>query len=495
MKQQDRKALLQWEKYRQQVHQSTFIDMNETPAQQAARIQKLEADPESWFKYYFPKFAYAEPAVFHKAATKRVLSHDRWYEVRAWSRELAKSTRTMMEVLYMTLTGNRYNVLMVSSSGDNAVRLLKPYKINLEANQRITHDYGAQQSLSGWTESEFITRKGVAFRSVGAGQSPRGSREGEKRVDVILVDDFDTDEECKNQRIIKEKWEWLEQAVIPTVSVSGKYTFIFCGNIIAKDCCITRAIEKAKHTDIINIRDAKGKSTWPQKNTEKDIDDMLDNISYISQQKEFFNNPISEGTVFKEMHWKRMSLSDYTFFVCYIDLSYKTTRKNDYKAAVMMAKWKDEYHIFTAWIKQGTTSELASGLKSLNDRIGGKVPVYWIAEENFIQDIILKEVHEHLKDTNIVITGDSRKKPDKFTRIESTLEPLNKNDRLFLNEGEKDNPHMKLLEEQFMAMEPGSKSHDDGPDAAEGGKHIIDQKIISNTPMLLGARKRHSKCY
>lgn len=495
MKLQDKKALKIWDEYRRQVHQSTFIDVHETASEQSDRIRTNEADPEKWFKYYFPKFAFAEPAKFQKAATKRVLNNDRWYEVRAWSRELAKSTRTMMETLYLTLTGQRFNVMMISNSGDNAERLLMPYKINLESNQRIIHDYGVQQSYSNWTTTEFITKHGVAFRAVGAGQSPRGTRNEEKRVDVILVDDIDTDEECRNPLIIKNKWNWIEQALLPTISISGKYTIIFCGNIIAKYCCITQAIERAKHVDIINIRDKNGRSVWPEKNTEKDIDDFLSLINYISQQKEFFNNPISEGTVFTEMHWKRMNVSSYTFFICYIDLSYKTTKKNDYKAAVVMGKYKNEYHIYTAWLKQGTTSEMADGLISINEKIGGKVPVYWIAEENFLQDIIIKELHEHLKNTTIVITGDDRKKPDKFTRIESTLEPLNRNARLYFNEGERDNPHMKLLEEQFLALEPGSNAHDDGPDAAEGAKHIIDTKIIAAAPMLFGQRKHNSKRY
>lgn len=492
MKQIDKKALQQWDEYRKQVSASTFIDMEENALQQKKRKERLDANPEEWFKYYFPKFAYAESAPFHKRATKRILENDRWYEVRAWSRELAKSTRTMMETLFMTLTGMRHNVLLISNSYDNAERLLMPYKINLESNQRIIHDYGEQESIGNWTTGEFITKQGAAFRAIGAGQSPRGSRNEEKRIDVVLIDDFDTDEECKNPRIIKEKWEWLEQAVMPTVSISGKYTFIFCGNIIAKDCCITRAIEKAKHVDIINIRDKNGKSTWPQKNSEQDIDDLLGLISYISQQKEFYNNPITKGTVFTEMHYKRMPLSQYRFIVVYIDLSYKSSKKNDYKFAIAMGKWKDEYHIIDAWGKQGTTSELAAGLIDMNQRLSS-VPLYWYAEENFIQDIIVKELHGHLKNTNIVVVGDTRKKPEKFTRIESTLEPLNKNGRLFLNEARKDDPHMKLAQEQFEAIEPGSKAHDDAPDASEGAKHIIDSKITVETPPTYGARKPHSK--
>lgn len=498
MKLKDKQALKYWDEYRKQVAASTFIDISETALQKQKRIERLEADDEAWFKYYFPKFAFAEPAPFHKKATIRVMTNSRWYEVRAWSRELAKSTRTMMEVMKMILTKKRYNVLLISNSNDNAERLLKPYKINLEANQRIINDYGKQQSISEWAAGEFITTQGAGFRAIGAGQSPRGSRNEEKRIDTILIDDFDTDEECKNPRIIQEKWEWLEQAVMPTVSISGNYTIIFCGNIIAKDCCITRAIEKAMHTDVINIRDKNGKSSWPQKNSEKDIDDILSLISYISQQKEYYNNPITVGTVFKEMYYKRMpALSAYKFLVCYIDLSYKSTSRNDFKAAVLMGKFKDEYHIVKAFLKQGTSRDMAIGLESINKWVAGRVPVYWVAEEVFLLDIIIKELHTAFKElkSNIVITGDSRKKPDKFTRIEATLEPLNSNGRLFLNEEEKDSPHMQTLKEQFMALMPGSKTHDDGPDASEGAKHIIDTKYFVETPLILGARKPNLKRY
>jgi len=48
---------------------------------------------------------------------------------------------------------------------------------------------------------------------------------------------------------------------------------------------------------------------------------------------------------------------------------------------------------------------------------------------------------------------------------------------------------MKRLDEQFVALAPGSTTHDDGPDAVEGGKFIIDQKTASLQPILLGNRK------
>lgn len=494
----DKKIELLWSEFRDSVRNSTPVDKNETPEQKRKRMTKLEANVEEWFKYYFPKYAFSEPAPFHKKATQRVINNPEWYEVRSWSRELAKSTRTMFEVLFLGLTGKKRYVLMISNNETNATNLLEPYRIQLDSNQRIINDYGIQETLGRWSSGEFVTRNGVAFKAIGAGQSPRGTRNEEVRPDVLLFDDLDTDEDCRNPEMITKRWRWIEDAAIGTRSISKGTLIIFCGNIIAKDCCVVRAQQYADWVDIINIRDKNGNSTWPAKNSQEQIDRVLAQKSYLSTQKEYFNNPIQEGTVFKAMNWKTFGpLSQYKFLVCYIDLSYKSSAKNDYKAATLVGKWKEEYHVLKAFLKQGTTSELAAGLVDINAFVNGKCPIYWYAEENFLQDIILKEVQESLSSlkSSIVISPDKRAKADKFTRIEAALEPINTKGKLYLNESERDNPSMKTLEEQFMAFGPKSKAHDDGPDSVEGAKFIVDSKYFSEVPIVIGRRQTNQKRY
>ena len=179
----------------------------------------------------------------------------------------------MMEISKLALTKKIRNVLLISNSADNAERLLLPFMANFEENQRIIQDYGQQKKPGAWETGEFTCMSGCSFRAIGAGQSPRGTRNKNFRPDFILVDDIDTDEECRNPERIKTKWKWLEEALIPTMSVSGNYRILFNGNIIAPDCCIKRAIEKATelkakgigHVDIINIRGKDGLSVWPEK--------------------------------------------------------------------------------------------------------------------------------------------------------------------------------------------------------------------------------------
>lgn len=501
----DKQALQLWNEYAENIRKATALLTGETEQQQRRRIGILEADPELWFKYYFPQFCFAEAAPFHKAATKRVLNNLEWYEVRAWSRELAKSTRTMMEVLYLCLTGKKKYVLLISNSFDNAVRLLMPFKGNLEANQRIIHDYGFQELPGKWEASEFVTRKGAAFRALGAGQSPRGTRNEEARPDVIIFDDIDTDEDCRNPVIIEKRWRWIEDAAIGTRSLSKQTTIIFCGNIIAKDCCVVRAQEFADKTDIVNICDSEGNSSWPQKNSMEHIERVLSQKSYLSIQREYYNNPIDDGGVFNELTYgKCPPLKQLSFVVAYADPSpsnkdkpaLKAKQQNSCKAVVLVGYHNLKFYVYKAFVDVTTNATFIDWLYTIRDYVGTTTQLYSFIENNtlqnpFYEQVLLPLIHEKGKGVNNVlgITPDTRDKPDKYFRIEGTLEPLNRMGLLVLNIDEKDDPHMKRLEGQFKSVNANSKTMD-GPDAVEGAVFIIKNKVAALTPNAVMMQKR-----
>jgi predicted phage terminase large subunit-like protein len=234
-------------------------------------------------------------------------------------------------------------------------------------------------------------------------------------------------------------------------------------------------VKLADHVDEINIRDTSGRSSWPEKNSEEDIARVLKQKSYAAQQKEYFNNPLTEGSVFKKMAFKPVrELKDYSILLCYTDPSYKAT--NDYKATVLVGLWRDELHIIKCFLAQATTAEMIQWHYNIMDIVTG-YNCYYFMEDVFMQDVIIKEVSDAGLKTGrtIPIKGDNRKKPDKFMRIESLLEPLHRNGKLYLNEDERCNQHMERLTEQFNTFAPGSRAHDDGPDAVEGAVWKIDE--------------------
>lgn len=504
-----KQAAQQWDAVIKAVKASTPVNPHETADEQVARKKRLEApgNHEEWFKYYFPKSAYAESTGFHKAASSRVIDNPEWYEVRMWSRELAKSTRTMLEVFYLMFVGHhtaggnhhkKKNLILTSCNEKNAVKLLKPYRAHLEANQRIIQDYGEQKGLGQWEKDEFVTKDDKAFLAVGLGGQPRGTKHDDVRPDILLFDDVDTDQDCRNPTMVNNIWAWVDEAVIGTRSISQPTTIIWCGNRIANDCCVVRASKFANKTDIVNIRE-NGKSSWPGKNTEDMIDRVLAQRSYAAQQKEYFNNPIVEGSVFSKMNYKKaLPISQYSHLVCYTDPSFKDTAKNDYKATVLVGKHKDEYHVIKAFVEQTTTANMIGWHYQVMDIVGQR-SCYYYMEEVFLQELIINEFYNtsKLNGRTIPIMGDKRAKDAKFVRIESLLEPLHRNAKLYLNKDEEENPGMKRLDEQFLAFAPGSRAHDDGPDAVEGAVWMLMRKgnTFTADDVFMNSKRNSNKRY
>lgn len=488
MKQADKIALLEWQKLLDDIARSTPVDRAMSHAEREKHRRHLEAHPLEWIMFFFPNFARYEFAPFQKRAILRIIANDEWFEVLSWSRELAKSTVTMFIVLFLVLTGRKKNVILTSNSKDNAVRLLAPYRAILEANGRIIAYYGRQQTLGTWTESEFITTGGVAFRALGAGQSPRGSRNEAIRPDLLLVDDFDTDEDTKNPDTIRKRWEWWENALYPTRSISEPTVVIFCGNIIARDCCVVRAGAMADHWDIVNIRDADGRSTWPKKNTEEHIDRVLSKISRKAAQGEYFNNPVAEGEVFRTLTFGKVPpLKKFRSLVIYGDPcpgESRAAKGKSFKAVMLLGKLDGKLYVIRARLDKALNAEFIDWYVQLLESVGDTVPVYCYMENNRLQDPFFQQVFRPLvakvrreRGIQLYIRPDERKKTDKATRIEANLEPMNRAGDLILNEAERDNPHMKELADQFSLFTMSLRYPADGPDAVEGGNRILDDLL------------------
>ncbi|QNK63956.1 hypothetical protein H7F33_05545 [Pedobacter sp. PAMC26386] len=478
----DKRALFDWDAFVDNMNRESPVDLNETAMQKHSRITSLELYPEKWFVYYFSKYCTAEPADFHKASTRRVLNNPEWFEARPWSRELSKTGRTMMEIIYLSMVEEKKNWLYISSTNESATLLVKPIKTNLERNARLIHDYGDQVGYGSWTKDYFVTKKNVSFRAFGWQENPRGTRNDEARPDGIIFDDFDTDIECRNPDIVKQKWDWVERAAIGTRSISSPLLVIWNGNIIAENCCTLLAIKRADYHQIVNIRDKNGKSTWPQKNSEEAIDIALRGWSYAAMQGEYYNNPITEGKVFKSLRYGKIRpLKEYKYLVAYTDPSYK--KKGDFKATMLVGRWKNEYHVIKVYCDQTTTAQMLDWNYEILKYVNGIVPVYFYIEWPWIDDMLKLDITAANQRHGMSLhpKADERDKPDKYHRIESTLEPLNRNGELMFNETERETQHMKNTEGQFLALSPTSRAHDDAPDAVEGAIFVVNNKAVNNT--------------
>lgn len=498
----EKEWIQKWDAYRKSVEQDSTVEYKEDLKTKQARIKRLLSNYEEFCKYYFAKYADAPHAPFHLRFQKKISSSDTIYICRAWAREHGKSVQAGLFLPLFEMFNDRlYNFLLVSHSYDNACELLMPLMIQLESNARIINDFGAQKSWRGWEVGKFVTADRRSFRAIGSGQSPRGTRNEEKRPDFILIDDIDTDEEARNPVRMKKKWDWVEQALWPTMSIDGRKRFVVVGNIIAKDGVVVRASKMADDFEQIDIYDKKGNPSW-QRYTLKQCQYMISKISYASAQKEYFNNPINEGTVFHDLKYDKVpDLRKFRHLVCYCDSSYKNSRKNDFKAIVLIGELDGFYYIIKARLEQTTLHQMLLWFFDIRDYVNERTQVYYAVECNGFQDAWYQDVFlpalrimERTKGT-LPITPDDRDKPDKFSRIEGNLEPLNRRGQLIFNVAEKEDPHMKRLDEQFLAIEPQLSAHDDGPDATEGGVWMLNTKLRQMGPINVTPQRRSKHRY
>lgn len=511
----DKQVLIDWEEFRRSTRIATPVDRSESPADKKKRIDRLEDDPQAWKAYYFPQyFKYPSPD-FHITASERLHKmlnkNKHWYEVRHWARGLAKTTTAMFDVLFFVLTGKLKNIVYTSSTYDSAERFLTNYQVQLDSNQRIINDYGPQELTGSWEAGNFATRRGAKFMALGAGQSPRGASNQQFRIDCILVDDFDTDEECRNEEIIDKKWSWFEQALFFTVDPAEPYLILFLGNIIAENCCVVRASRVADHSETINIRDASNKSVWPEKNKEEDIDYQIAKVSYESSQKEMFNNPMTQGKTFKEITWGTPPpLKSLLYVVSYADPAtsnkdkptLKSRAQNSCKAVILVGVLNDSYYVYKVFCDNTTNANFVDWMFEIKRWVKQASVLYTYIENNSLQDpfydqIILPMIFRRSKELkeDLYVTPDTDRKSEKWFRIEATLEPLNRVGRLVFNVKEKDDPHMKRLTAQLLSASANSRTLD-GPDALQGAvKKIQDKNTVADSDGIQVVRKLKKNRY
>lgn len=490
----EKSALQIWEEFHKSFTADIPVDHSLSGQALARKREELEKDPVEWCRYFFPSYAKYEFTEFHKKAIRRLVNNPEWYEVLSWSRELAKSTIVMMVMMFLALTKRKKFFVLASATIESAIRLLTPYRINFETNARLRQFYGTQMVVGQWTERDFTAKCGAKFLALGAGSAPRGSRNEAIRPDVLLADDFDTDEDCRNPETLKKKWDWFNEALYPTRSISEPTLVVWCGNIIAKDCCVVRAGKLANSWDIVNIRDKNGKSTWSAKNSEDMIDRVLSKIPMSAQQKEYYNNPVTEGKIFRNLPYGKVpALRKFKYLVAYGDPAYsdRKSKLGSYKALWLIGKYKNTYYVIKGFLARETNANFIGWYFELMDYVGSQTEVYWYMENNKLRDPFFEQVFKPLlreeckrRGKILHIRPDERKKTDKAVRIETNLEPIDRLGQWVFNEEERDNPHMAELIEQHKLFEMHLPYPADGPDALEGGIGIIRNKSAEMEPAM-----------
>ena len=489
-------AFEQWKEHCKRIQSITDTTTlaNETPTQKDRRKERLLSNYAAFCEYYFPHFLTLRDkttgevvrtvhnAPFHNQAARKVMETSNLKAVFMWPRGHAKSTHfDIFMPLWLMLRPKRLIdfMVVVGKSQDSANRLLGDIQAELEYNQRIIADFGQQKNLGLWTAGEFKTASGVKFLAVGRGQSPRGLREREARPDYIVIDDLDDDELCRNEKRVHDLTDWVKEALFGALDV-GRGRFLMVGNLISKTSVLANiAATRGVFVSKVQAVDKNGEPVWKEKWTKDEALEFRNFVGYRAWEKEMMHNPIVDGTIFRAdwIRYKTLpSLRKYDMLVCYTDPSFKSTTANDYKASRLWGKIGNELHLIDCYVRQDTVGGMVRWLYDLYERTRDKVAVQFFMEANFMQDVILDEfaVEGKNRGYQLPIMPDKRKKPEKIQRIEA-VSPLWERGYVYYNERLKDSPDMQVGIEQTLALERGSRVHDDAPDADEGAIWMLQR--------------------
>ncbi|MBN2669977.1 MAG: hypothetical protein JXR60_12220 [Bacteroidales bacterium] len=502
-----------FEKHCNKVLKSTTVDIHESVRNKAHRVKELEADYISWFEYYFPHYAKSKSSWYHKKVAKLLTEKNEVYLIQRIFRSGAKSVHANMGVpLYLYYAKKDLGfMLLIGENADKAKKLLSDLQAELKHNKRLENDYGKRFKYGDWADGNFSTSDDTHFYSLGIGQSPRGVRDMEKRPDYISVDDVDTKKKSKNPKLTNELFQWLKEDLMGTFG-SGKRRYVQSNNRFSKVSTIQLISEhfnkvreeykqkgkKTKHHIIIAkaIMD-NGKSGWEENYSLDYWNELRIDIGELAFQREYQDNPIEEGTVFKNewiQYKQRLQLHQYDALMVYGDLSYSDI--GDYKALLLVGRKDKEFHVLKSFVRKTTRANVASWLYDLYESWNlKKYNIKYKIEGNFAQgDIFIPDFDDEGKKRGyyIPVTPDKKAKANKVERIES-MSPFFERGNVFFNAVEKETSDMINLVEQILAFEKGSKVNDDGPDCLQSAIDELNHMHFDIGKIRMKSRKEKIK--
>jgi hypothetical protein len=504
-----RKLNKDFDEFVKQIKSSTPVEVGEASHIRKERVDNLLGNWPAFLKYYFPKWCSSDFAHFHLKGGNAVMESKEKKMIFAWAiaRNMSKTTFWQMMAIYINcrkiagLPKGLDTGLFMSKTYDQASKQLTAMRLQFEFNQRLINDFGQFKSYNAWGEDFFATAQGISWLPLGKGQSPRGVKNEDLRVNFQLWDDFDDDEECINDIRLDKSWDWITKALLPTLDVSAEGLVVALNNIIHERSLMTRIMKIADWSDTVNLLDNRGRPSWPARHSLEDCNYMISKIGTRAAQGEYFNNPITEGKVFKKewIQYKAMpSLDKYNAIIAYLDPSFSNKKNADHKSWIVVGLCNGEIHVIKAYCNRASVEEMIEwGYEIVHYVKERKGAVEMWMEEVFLQSLLYKDFHAagKAKGWPLPLQGDTRKKPDKDQRISAQAGHFERGN-VYFNEEEKDNHHMVNLIFQFTSFQPGHTGiKKDGPDSFEGGVDILFSRVHSAGEVAYGKRVSPKNLY
>ncbi len=416
----------------------------------------------------------------------------------------AKSTLTSLILPLWCIVGRyRRFIGIISDTGPQAQEFLEFIKAELEVNERLQTDFPEACGRSRpWRIGQIVTKNGVGLKCWGKRKALRGARHGNRRPDLVICDDLESDGRIDSPTQREKDRTWFFKALL---KAGGVYTvYLVVGTVLHYDSLLScllkrpgwngriwRAISKFSTSPLWETWEAlyinQGEQTadeffeshrkamltgtevlWPQVEDYPYLMKMRvsDGPAFFDSEKQ--NEPLHPDDALFRNDWFvfaeeedieiRLAAEAYQGIFCAVDPSMgKTSRQSDPSALLIGGLLKDgTVDILEADINKRHPDKLMLDLFAWHKKYG--FTLVGIEEIQF-QELFKDHVEKESRRQKLFMAVEGlRPKTDKRLRI-ARLQPHIKNGVFRFRRGQ------ALLLDQLRYYPRAD--HDDGPDALE----------------------------
>lgn len=489
MKKRDRRAeerLL--EAYRRRLEilrASKGFNAHETAEEQKARIARAKADPVTFAETYLSHYCTSACADFQRAGAMRIQRDQDIRIVLRWARAHAKSVWADVIIpLWLWARGEPMYLVICGSSYDKAKALLSDVQAEFEANPRLLHDFGDQQMQGNWTDGYFSTKGGFVGAALGIGQSVRGLRKRALRPTMVVLDDTETREVCKNPKRLAERVVWVETDVLGTMD--GPYQrLVIANNRFAPDMIQTRLLERHPDWVLHEVRaydPVSYEPSWPQKYDADYWRGMERRNGTLAMRAEYLHEPHVEGSIFTDdlfNYGRPPAMNHLVRIVGHWDVAYAGTRTADFNAVRVWGVDKERrFWLLATYCKQSKMRAAVDWMIAYDRELPPSATVHWQYESQFWNDELQRTIDEACAEAGheLVIHRAELSRAAKYDRILS-LHAYYQNGRVWYAERLRGSNDHEVALAQLKGIEPGYNTHDDAPDADERAISVLNREV------------------
>jgi predicted phage terminase large subunit-like protein len=214
-------------------------------------------------------------------------------------RGIAKST--LSSVAYPLWRALRHDgeqplfILIGSMTQSIAVTFLQAIKYEIEFNPKIRYYYGNLKSSDSWSKTRIELNNKVCIQAIGSGQQVRGFQFLSQRPNLIILDDFEGEQNSLTAEARQQNKEWVTGAVIPSLD-SHNSRVICIGTIIHNDSFLNTMKDNSAWSSLFyKVIDESGNSIWPEKYSKEKIDQIRRGYAEAGLSHVFYREYMNEA--------------------------------------------------------------------------------------------------------------------------------------------------------------------------------------------------------